>query len=76
MAEASGLDFSTVRRVIRHGIYTYNLFKEPTPGIITHSALTAALAKDELLRAYAVTATHEFWPAGAMVCSSTESLRL
>lgn len=68
MAETSGLEVSTVRRVVRHGIYTYNLFKEPTPGIITHSSLTAALAKNELLRAYSFTAAHEFLPAGAMVC--------
>ena len=56
-----------VRRVIRHAILNHLFFEEKTPGVITHSALTAVLAGDEMERNTLVVKLDEFWPAGVMV---------
>jgi hypothetical protein len=63
----SGFSVMHVRRVVRHAILNYRLFEEKTPGVITHSALTAVLAGDENARNSLVVYLYEFWSAGAVV---------
>jgi len=67
MSKFSGLSVMNVRRVVRHAIINHRFFREDTPGIITHSALTAILARDDLARNALVVELDEFWPAGVKV---------
>jgi hypothetical protein len=64
MSKYSGLSVMNVRRVVRHGILNHRFFQEKIAGVITHSALTAVLARDELVRNAMVVQIDEFWPAG------------
>lgn len=66
-----------VRRVVRHAILNHRFFEEKTPSVITHSALTAVLAGDEMERNALVVKLDEFWPAGVMVrlIFSSEALK-
>ena len=66
-----------VCRVVRHAILNHRFFEEKTPDAITHSALTAILARDEMERNALVVKLDEFWPAGVMVrlISSLEELK-
>ena len=67
MSQFSGLSVMNVRRLIRHASLNHRFFEEKTPGVITHSALTAVLAGDEMERNALVVKLDEFWPAGVMV---------
>jgi hypothetical protein len=67
MSEFSGLTTDNVRRIVRHAIVHHRFFQEKKPGVITHSALTAVLASDNIIRNYLVVQLDEFWPAGAKV---------
>ncbi|KAF2202660.1 hypothetical protein GQ43DRAFT_304264 [Delitschia confertaspora ATCC 74209] len=51
LATLSGLTPRNVPRLVRHAIVNHNFFQELSPGVVTHSALTALLVKDESLRA-------------------------
>jgi acyl dehydratase len=64
MSKHSGLSVRNVTRIIRHAIINHRFFEEPRPGIIVHSALTALLARDNLVRTSLQTTLGEFWPAG------------
>lgn len=68
MATYSGLSVMNVKRIVRHAIMNHRFFQEKTPGVISHSALTAILAGDELARNCLVVELDEFWPAGVKVC--------
>lgn len=59
-----------IKRVVRHAILNHRFFQEKSPGIITHSALTAILAKDALARNAMVVQLEEFVPAGIKVDES------
>jgi hypothetical protein len=72
ISEYSGLSVMNVRRVVRHAIYNHCFFEEKQPGIITHSALTATLAKDDKLRNALIVQLDEFWPAGMKVADALE----
>jgi hypothetical protein len=67
MSHFSGLSIMNVHRIIRHAILNHWFFEEKSPGIITHSALTAVLAGDDMERNALVVKLDEFWPAGVMV---------
>jgi hypothetical protein len=67
MSQFSGLSVMNVRRIVRHAIISHRFFQENTPGVITHSALTAILATDELMRNSLVVELDEFWPVGFKV---------
>lgn len=67
MSEFSGLSVLNVRRIVRHAIYNHRLFQEKSPGVISHSALTAVLAGDDLARNALIVELDEFWPAAVKV---------
>lgn len=67
MSTFSGLNVMNVRRIVRHAIINHHFFKEDTPGVITHSALTAALAGSEAMRNSLAVELDEFWPAAVKV---------
>lgn len=67
MSQFSGLNVKNVRRIIRHAIINHHIFQENTPNTITHSALSAILAQDGLMRNSLVVELDEFWPAGVKV---------
>lgn len=67
MSEFSGLSVMNVRRIVRHAIINHHFFKEDTPDVITHSALTAGLAGDEMMRNSLIVELDEFWPAAVRV---------
>ncbi|KAI9703100.1 MAG: hypothetical protein M1820_005972 [Bogoriella megaspora] len=72
MSKYSGINTMNVRRVVRHAIMNHRLFQEKTSGIITHSALTAVLAGDRLVRNALVVELDEFWPAGVQAADAME----
>ncbi|KAI1333054.1 S-adenosyl-L-methionine-dependent methyltransferase [Xylariaceae sp. FL0255] len=72
MAKSSGLHAKTVRRIVRHAIINHRFFQEKTPGIITHSALTAALAQDKNARDSLLVNLDEFWPAIVKMADAME----
>jgi hypothetical protein len=67
MSQSSGLNTMNLRRIIRHAILNHRIFQEKTPEVITHSALSAVLAGDELVRNALVVQLEEFWPAAFKV---------
>ncbi|KAK7750912.1 hypothetical protein SLS62_007175 [Diatrype stigma] len=72
ISKFSGLDVKTVRRIVRHAIINHRFFQENTPGVITHSALTAVLAGDDLMRNSLVVELDEFWPAAVKMADAME----
>ncbi|KAJ4298318.1 hypothetical protein N0V90_006218 [Kalmusia sp. IMI 367209] len=72
IADASGLNAYDVRRLIRHGILNHHLFEEPSPGVVKHSALTKALAKDPDLRDAIQNAVEEFLPSSYRLVDAIE----
>ncbi|KAK7924323.1 hypothetical protein PG985_006377 [Apiospora marii] len=72
MSAFSGLNVMNVRRIVRHAIINHHFFKEDTPGVITHSALTAALAGSEAMRNSLVVELDEFWPAAVKMADAME----
>lgn len=71
MAAFSGLSIMNVKRIVRHAIVNHRYFQEKSPGVISHSALTAVLAGDDLARNALMVELDEFWPAGVRVCQSS-----
>jgi hypothetical protein len=72
MSEYSGLSVMNVRRVVRHAIYNHRFFEEKAPGVITHSALTATLVRDDKVRNALIVQLDEFWPAGVKAADALE----
>lgn len=67
MSAFSGLSETNVRRLVRHAVLNHRFFREETPGVVTHSALTAILNRDDLARNALVVELDEFWPAACKV---------
>lgn len=67
ISKACGLNYMNTKRVIRHAIHHHRVFQESNPGTISHSALSAVLAGDDLIRNALVVQLGEFWPAAALV---------
>ncbi|CAJ2502041.1 Uu.00g048940.m01.CDS01 [Anthostomella pinea] len=72
MSEFSGLSVMNVRRIVRHAIINHHFFQENTPGVITHSALTVILARDELMWNSLIVEMDEFWPAAVKTADALE----
>ncbi|KAI1819381.1 S-adenosyl-L-methionine-dependent methyltransferase [Xylaria intraflava] len=72
MSTFSGLNVMNVRRIVRHAIINHYFFREKSPGIITHSALTATLARDDLARNHFLVRLDEFWPAATRLADAME----
>ncbi|KAI1429324.1 S-adenosyl-L-methionine-dependent methyltransferase [Xylaria sp. FL1777] len=73
MSQFSGLNAKTIRRLVRHAIVNHRFFREATPGIITHSALTAILSRDESARNSLTLELDEFWPAAVKMTDAMET---
>ncbi|CAM1502234.1 Fc.00g042180.m01.CDS01 [Cosmosporella sp. VM-42] len=58
------LDPINLARVIRHGM-TNNIFQEPTPGLIAHTAASRKLAEDAALQDWVGFNAEDNFPAGA-----------
>lgn len=63
LAASSGLGETHIRKVLRHAIAMHNIFAEPHPGVITHSAASRLLATDPALQDWLDYTTHEHWNA-------------
>ncbi|KAK7950948.1 uncharacterized protein PG986_006676 [Apiospora aurea] len=72
MSGFSGLKVMNVRRIVRHAIINHHFFKEDTSGVVTHSALTAALAGSESMRNSLIVELDEFWPAAVKMADAME----
>jgi hypothetical protein len=64
IAETTGISLVNIRRLLRHAILHYNVFYEPRPGVVGHTALSELMAKDDILHDWLSVALDEFWPAG------------
>ncbi|KAI9832129.1 MAG: hypothetical protein M1819_004480 [Sarea resinae] len=62
IARDCNVDLDRSRRVIRHAM-TNNLFQEPRPGFVAHTAASALLVKDQGLRHWVHMNVAEIWPA-------------
>ncbi|KAI1394365.1 S-adenosyl-L-methionine-dependent methyltransferase [Hypoxylon trugodes] len=72
MSKFSGLNVVNVRRIVRHAIINHHWFREDAPGVITHSALTAILATDPVMRNSMIVELDEFWPAAVKMADAME----
>ncbi|KAI1455318.1 S-adenosyl-L-methionine-dependent methyltransferase [Annulohypoxylon moriforme] len=72
MSSFSGINANTIQRVVRHAIINHNFFQEKTPGVITHSVLTAIIAQDEMARAALLVELDEFLPAANKMADAME----
>ncbi|KAK4223466.1 S-adenosyl-L-methionine-dependent methyltransferase [Podospora fimiseda] len=63
LAAHAGISQKHLTKLIRHGIVAHNLFAEPKPGVIVHSAATKLLAENEGIHNWVEYATHEHWIA-------------
>ena len=62
VAKKVGLDEDRIRRITQYAI-TNGFFNEPKPGYVVHSASSAAVARDEKLRATIGHHCEEVYPA-------------
>ncbi|CAI4211359.1 unnamed protein product [Parascedosporium putredinis] len=62
----TSLDMVNLARILRHAM-TNNVFQEPSPGVIAHTATSRLLAEDENLRAWLGFHLEEIFPASAHV---------
>lgn len=62
VAKKVGLDEDRIRRVMQYAM-TNGFFNEPKPGYVKHSASSAAIARDEKLRAMVGHNCEEVYPA-------------
>lgn len=60
IAQAVSLPESDIRRILRHAM-TYYIFREPTPGIVAHTALSKALVDVPPFGALIGFMTQEMW---------------
>lgn len=66
LAARSGLDAVNLARLVRYAA-TANVFREPEPGVVAHTAASRCLAEDEDLQAWVGFNTEDIFPASAHV---------
>jgi len=66
ISAACGLNTIDLRRLLRHAV-TNQIFQEPRPGIVKHTAASKLLAEDSLMRDFVGIACEEKFPAAARV---------
>ena len=66
VAKKAGLDEDRIRRVMQYAM-TNGFFDEPKPGYVKHSASSAAIARDEKLRAMVGHNCEEVYPAVCII---------
>ncbi|KAI1117049.1 S-adenosyl-L-methionine-dependent methyltransferase [Nemania sp. NC0429] len=69
MAAQAGLPEPKVKRLVRFAV-TQRIFKEPRPGVVTHSAASRLLAEDPFVHDFVATCTDELWQAAAQTCNA------
>ncbi|KAF7527536.1 hypothetical protein G7054_g10430 [Neopestalotiopsis clavispora] len=70
IAEQTGLDERSVRRVIRHAI-TMRVFREPEPGVVAHTQASKALT-NPIANDWVSCGTEEMWPASSKMVEALE----
>lgn len=66
LTSRSGLDKVNLARLVRYAA-TANIFREPAPGVVAHTAASRCLAEDEDLQAWVGFNTEDIFPASAHV---------
>ncbi|KAK8130904.1 O-methyltransferase [Apiospora sp. TS-2023a] len=70
LARAAAVPLPRLRSVTRMAM-TSGLFAEPSPGLVSHSALSMAMAKDAALRDWSTFITHYGAPSAACLAEAT-----
>ncbi|KAG6044346.1 Alpha-1,3-mannosyltransferase cmt1 [Claviceps sp. LM77 group G4] len=68
----SALSATSLSQVLRHAM-TIDIFCEPKPGLITHTAASRLLAEDKVLQDWVGFISEDVFPAGANVLKSLRS---
>jgi hypothetical protein len=71
LARATSLSEVNTARIIRSAA-VHNVFREPTPGLISHSAISCLIAEDEGIYALVGHMTDAAFPASARMCDFLE----
>ncbi|KAL5115576.1 hypothetical protein ACEQ8H_006552 [Pleosporales sp. CAS-2024a] len=71
LAEASGLDQEDCTRLVRHAVAS-RLFLEPSPGVISHSGMSNAIAHVPLLREWVEETCENMWSSSSFIVSAME----
>jgi predicted O-methyltransferase YrrM len=71
LAEASGLDNEDCTRLVRHAVAS-RLFLEPSPGVISHSGMSNAIANVPLLREWVEETCENMWSSGSFIVPAME----
>jgi hypothetical protein len=71
LAEASGLHNEDCTRLVRHAVAS-RLFLEPSPGVISHSGMSNAIANVPLLREWVEETCENMWSSGPFIVSAME----
>ncbi|KUJ22193.1 putative O-methyltransferase [Mollisia scopiformis] len=71
IASAVDIPEPDVQRIIRLAI-THRIFREPRRGIVTHTAISKAIATIPLLQSFLGLVTEEIWPASTRIVDAIE----
>ncbi|KAF2140298.1 uncharacterized protein K452DRAFT_335379 [Aplosporella prunicola CBS 121167] len=71
VAAAVSLDRVNVKRIVRHAM-TNNLFCEPRPGYVAHTAMSRAMLEDPTLKDWVGLCSSDFFPAAARTVDAME----
>ncbi|KAH9905813.1 S-adenosyl-L-methionine-dependent methyltransferase [Xylariomycetidae sp. FL2044] len=69
LAAATGLGEAHLRRLLRHAI-SQRVFREPRPGVVSHTAASRLLAEDRDVADWVRWAADECWPAAYHACEA------
>jgi len=64
IAEKSGVNEGDVKRILRHAM-TNRIFKEPSKGLVAHTAASRLIAEDTQMADWVGASTGELWQAAA-----------
>lgn len=70
IASACGLSESVTRRILRNAMAN-NVFREPKPGYVTHTAASKMFAMNPLMHNWIGMVSEELWPAASRVNGPT-----
>lgn len=66
ISKKCGLTEPETRRILRHAM-TYRIFREPSEGIVAHTAASKLLSTSSVMREWVGLVTEEMWPAATHV---------
>jgi hypothetical protein len=71
IAQTTGLDELNVRRFLRHAM-TNRIFREPSPGVVAHTAASRVLAEDKMMDDWVGFCVEDMWPAASRTIAAIE----